>query len=33
MRIVWTKDAAADLRSIRDYIARDSEHYAAGVDK
>jgi toxin ParE1/3/4 len=29
MRITWTKPAVADLESIRDYIARDSEYYAA----
>ena len=29
MKIIWTKPAVADLESIRDYIARDSEYYAA----
>ena len=29
MKIVWTEPAVADLTAIRDYIARDSEHYAA----
>ncbi|HEY2295045.1 MAG TPA: type II toxin-antitoxin system RelE/ParE family toxin [Thermoanaerobaculia bacterium] len=28
MRIEWTDPAIADLSAIRDYIARDSEHYA-----
>jgi toxin ParE1/3/4 len=28
MRILWTDPAIADLAAIRDYIARDSEHYA-----
>ena len=28
MRIEWTDPAIADLAAIRDYIARDSEHYA-----
>ena len=28
MKIVWTKPAIADLESIREYIARDSEYYA-----
>ncbi len=29
MTIVWTDPAILDLESIRDYIARDSEYYAA----
>lgn len=29
MRIEWTDPAIADLEAIRDYIARDSEHYGA----
>jgi toxin ParE1/3/4 len=29
MKIIWTKPAVSDLESIRDYIARDSEYYAA----
>jgi plasmid stabilization system protein ParE len=29
MRIVWTRPACSDLEGIRDYIARDSEYYAA----
>jgi toxin ParE1/3/4 len=29
MKIVWTEPAVADLESIRDYISRDSEHYAS----
>jgi len=28
MKIEWTEPAIADLDAIRDYIARDSEHYA-----
>ncbi len=28
MKIEWTDPAIADLTAIRDYIARDSEHYA-----
>lgn len=28
MRIVWSPQSLRDLRSIRDYIATDSEHYA-----
>ena len=28
MRVEWTDPAVADLTAIRDYIARDSEHYA-----
>jgi toxin ParE1/3/4 len=28
MKIVWTEPALADLTALRDYIARDSEHYA-----
>ena len=27
-RVVWTRPAREDLRAIRAYIARDSEHYA-----
>ncbi|HXJ92095.1 MAG TPA: type II toxin-antitoxin system RelE/ParE family toxin [Terriglobia bacterium] len=29
MKLVWTDPSIEDLRSIRDYIARDSEYYAA----
>lgn len=29
MSLLWTDPSIEDLRSIRDYIARDSEHYAA----
>jgi plasmid stabilization system protein ParE len=29
MKIIWTIPAVSDLESIRDYIARDSEFYAA----
>ena len=28
MRIAWTEPALLDLESIRDYIRKDSEHYA-----
>jgi len=31
MKLVWTDPSIEDLRSIRDYIARDSEHYAADL--
>jgi len=30
-RIDWTDEAVHDLEAVRDYIARDSEHYAASV--
>ena len=30
MKLVWSETALADLAGIRDFIARDSEHYAAG---
>ncbi len=29
MKIIWSDPAVADLEAIRDYIALDSEHYAA----
>ena len=29
MRIVWSSQARTDLRAIRDFIRRDSEHYAS----
>lgn len=29
MKFVWTDPSIEDLRSIREYIARDSEYYAA----
>lgn len=29
MKLVWTDPSIEDLRSIREYIARDSEYYAA----
>ena len=29
MKIEWTEPAVMDLQSIRDYISRDSEYYAA----
>ncbi len=29
MRIVWTSSAGADLEAIGEYVARDSEYYAA----
>ena len=28
MKITWSAQARCDLRAIRDFIARDSEHYA-----
>jgi len=28
MNITWSAQARGDLRAIRDFIARDSEHYA-----
>lgn len=28
MKIVWSRQARSDLRAIRDFIARDSEHYS-----
>lgn len=31
MKLVWTDPSIEDLRSIRDYIARDSESYAANL--
>jgi toxin ParE1/3/4 len=31
MKLIWTDASLEDLRSIRDYIARDSEHYAADL--
>ena len=30
MKILWAEPAILDLGAIRDYIARDSEYYAAG---
>ena len=30
MKLVWSEAALADLAGIRDFIARDSERYAAG---
>ena len=29
MKLAWTDPAVADLQAIRDYIAHDSDHYAA----
>ena len=29
MKVVWSDPAIEDLQAIRDYIARDSEHYAS----
>jgi len=29
MKIEWTEPAISDLQHIRDYIAKDSEYYAA----
>lgn len=31
MNLIWTDPSVEDLRAIRDYIARDSEHYAADL--
>lgn len=31
MKLIWTDPCIEDLRSIRDYIARDSEYYAAEI--
>jgi addiction module RelE/StbE family toxin len=31
IRVVWTQPAREDLREIRDFIARDSAHYARAV--
>jgi len=31
MKLLWTEPSVADLRAIRDYIARDSDSYAAGL--
>ena len=31
MKLVWTDPSIEDLRSIRDYIARDSEYYAVDL--
>ncbi len=28
MKLIWSDPAVSDLEAIRDYIARDSEHYA-----
>ena len=28
MQIVWSPQSLRDLRAVRDYIAKDSEHYA-----
>jgi plasmid stabilization system protein ParE len=28
MKITWSRQARSDLRAIRDFIARDSEHYS-----
>ena len=30
-RLEWTDPAVADLENVRDYIARDSAHYANAV--
>ncbi|MCP4594721.1 MAG: type II toxin-antitoxin system RelE/ParE family toxin [bacterium] len=29
MKLVWSDPAVSDLEAIRDYIAHDSDHYAA----
>ena len=31
MKVVWTKQAQRDLKAIHEYIANDSEYYAAVV--
>jgi plasmid stabilization system protein ParE len=31
MKLIWTDPSIADLRAIRDYIARDSDYYAADL--
>lgn len=31
MKLIWTDPCIEDLRSIRDYIARDSEYYAVEI--
>lgn len=31
MHVVWTEEAADDLEAVRNYIARDSPHYATAV--
>lgn len=31
MKVVWTKQAQRDIKAIHDYIAYDSEYYAAEV--
>jgi len=31
MKLIWTDPSVEDLRSIRDYIARDSDYYAADL--
>ena len=31
MKLIWTDPSLADLRAIRDYIARDSDSYAADL--
>ena len=31
MKLIWTDPSVADLRAIRDYIARDSDSYAADL--
>ena len=30
-RVIWTDEEVGDLERIRDYILRDSRHYAASV--
>ena len=29
MKLIWTDPSIEDLRAVRDYIARDSDYYAA----
>ena len=31
MKLIWTDPSIEDLRALRDYIARDSDSYAADV--
>ena len=31
MKLIWTDPSIADLRAVRDYIARDSDYYAADL--
>ncbi len=31
MKLIWTDPSIEDLRAVRDYIARDSDYYAADL--